>query len=156
MKESAIVIQQHFRRYKAQLDFWEKLLEKESATQIQKTWRAWSVRNTQTKKVHAAIAIQGALRGALVRRRLQRYEYAAMVIQQAWWSWVDYAESQVAATMLQSIWRGILARKTCNELVSRDHAACQIQRIWRGYREAVSYSVSRESSIYIQKCLKVN
>ena len=90
----------------------------------------------------------------MVRKGLQSQHQAAKVIQQAWWSWVDYADSQVAAILIQSRCRGIFARQYCRDLIVRHQAATSLQKIWRGYIQSILFVITREISVSIQKTFR--
>jgi myosin heavy subunit len=150
-EQAALVIQQYFRRYNAELDFLEEVLERDAAIHIQTCWRALKERRRFQTTVVAAIGVQRVAKGYLVRKDLQHQHLAAMTIQQAWWSWVDYADSQVAAILIQSRWRGISARRFSRDLAVRHQAATDLQKVWRGYFQTIVFAITREVSISIQK-----
>ncbi len=100
------------------------------------------------------VRIQCAWRGFLVRKSIKHQHFAAMTIQQAWWSWVDYADSQVAAIQIQRRIRGILARRYCQKIISLFEAVTKIQKIWRGYCQSIVFEITREFAISIQKLVR--
>lgn len=150
-EQAAVVIQQYFRRYIAELDFLEAVLERDAAARIQACWRARKGRQHFQVTVAAATVLQRVAKGYFVRNDLRHQNVAAMIIQQVWWSWVDYADSQVAAILIQSRWRGVSSRQYCEDLKERHQAATNVQKIWRGYFQMIVFAISREVTISIQK-----
>lgn len=148
---AAVVIQTYFRRFKAQVDVLETLLEKDAATIIQATWRALIEHRHFNNLMTSVKIVQRLGRGFLIRKDITKQHIAAMTIQQAWWNWVDYADSQIAAVVIQRRIRGILARKYVRCFASRLRAATKIQKIWRGYCQTIIFAITREFTISIQK-----
>ena len=98
-----------------------------------------------------AIELQRYVRSYIVRKEIKSRDYAASLIQQAWWSYVLYTETEMAATCLQKSWRGVLGRRKYTENRNRHIAACTIQKIWRGYYQSLVYCIAVESSVVLQK-----
>lgn len=130
------------------------MLERDAATRIQACWRAMSGRQQFQTTLFATVELQRMARGYLVRKEVERLHLAAMTIQQAWWSWVDYADSQVAAILIQSRWRAIVARQFTRDLVVQHQAVTEIQKIWRGYIQTIMFAITREVIISIQKVVR--
>lgn len=153
-QHAAVVIQKYFRRYEAQLDLLEAVVERDAATSIQTTWRAFQGRCLWHKARGAVIDVQKSWRGYLDRRELQRRNHAAILIQKTWWNWVEYADSQVAAILIQSRWRGVSARYRYQQFVAQHKAATTIQKVWRGYCKAIVFEITRELIISIQRAMR--
>jgi hypothetical protein len=148
---AAIIVQKYFRRFTAHLDLLEAMLERDSAITIQTTWRSHQHQRSWSTLLLSVVNIQKAGRGFMVRDELRRRHCAATIIQKAWWSWVEFADSQVAAILIQSRWRGIMGRNYLQYLVVQHSAATTLQKIWRGYCQAVVFDINRELTISIQR-----
>ena len=153
-KQSAIIIQKYYRRFMAELIALEYAMERDAATRIQSVVRGWSANNRFRTIVFSTIELQRLGRGYLARRELQTQDAAARVIQRAWWDWVDYADHQVAAILIQKLVRGVLARRQFEEMVHHHEASTAIQKIWRGYVQSTMFQISVEFTIAIQKVFR--
>lgn len=89
-----------------------------------------------------------------VRADVKEMQIAAMVIQEAWWTYVDVTDSHVAAVLIQSQWRGVMARKCTGDMRAHENAAITIQRVWRGQMDLILYSLKRECAISIQRVVR--
>jgi myosin heavy subunit len=118
---------------------------------IQRVWRGYACRQDFLLDRDSAVSIQRTARGFLARKELKRQQYAALVIQQAWWGLVAHWDMQLAATLIQSRWRGVCAREQFATNILRRDSACAIQRTWRGYYQLIVYAITLESTISIQK-----
>jgi hypothetical protein len=87
----------------------------------------------------------------LIRREVKQQEYAALDIQQAWWDVVAYWARQRSAQLIQNRWRCALAKNKVSQLVLQRDSACAIQRIWRGYYQLLTFVITIQSVIAIQK-----
>jgi hypothetical protein len=95
--------------------------------------------------------MQRMTRGFLARKELHRCEYAALVIQRAWWGLVEHLEQQESAVLIQSQWRQFEARKKYDKRLCERAAACSIQRMWRGYYRQLWFAITVQSAVMIQK-----
>ncbi|KAG0229939.1 hypothetical protein BGW41_002836 [Actinomortierella wolfii] len=104
-----------------------------AAVVMQRRWRQVQYERAQHEaQTQAAILIQAAVRGYLVRQRLQAYlEDRARVLNQ----WVDLTELSLAAMVIQRAWRRTQARRRA-EL--EHYAACKIQAWWQ-YRRSLHF-----------------
>lgn len=127
------------------------MLERDAASLVQSTWRSFKERCRWVKKINAVLTIQKSARGRLIRKKIQQEHLAAITLQKAWWRWVEYADSQVAAILIQSRWRGIMVRAVHHSIGEQRHAATVIQKVWRGYCKAIMFAIRREFAISIQK-----
>lgn len=150
-EKAAIMIQQYTRRYFAQVQFAEILYRREAASSIQATWRGFLARQEYFAMSRAAVVLQRIVRGHIARCTQQYQHKAATIIQQAWRSWLDYVDSQMGATIIQSVWRRFLAQREAKSLGVQKAAATIVQKMWRGYRHAIVFAISREFAISIQK-----
>jgi myosin heavy subunit len=135
----------------AQNDYFTRLLERDSALCIQRLWRGFVCRDEFECAVHSTIDLQRVARGLLVRCEVKRQQHAASTIQQAWWDWVDYADMQLAATIIQNHWRAVSARKQYAKRILERNSVCAIQRVWRGYCQSTTYAITVEFIISIQR-----
>lgn len=130
-------------------------LEHNSAVLVQSLWRSFAYQHVYVIKLSAVRTIQRYARGTLARRQMMRKQIAALTLQNAWWNFVQIWRVRWAATTIQSLWRGSLAR---SELVRRiledeernDQAATVIQSAWRGFSDQVEFQTILLDVIAIQ------
>jgi len=143
-----IIIQSMFRQ---QLAMRFLTAQQDAAITIQCAFRRYVAHEVYLDYRFYIIELQRNLRGYFVRKEMKAREYAVSLIQQAWWSYVLHTETELAATCVQKIWRGILGRRKYIEYSNLHTAACSIQKIWRGYCQSLMYFIAVESSIVLQK-----
>ncbi|KAF9969284.1 hypothetical protein BGZ73_008457 [Actinomortierella ambigua] len=104
-----------------------------AAVVMQRRWRQVLEERAEYEERHqAAVLIQSAVRGFLLRQRLQAYlEDRAEVLNQ----WVELTELSLAALVIQRAWRQTRNRRRA-EL--EHFAACRIQAWWQ-YRRALRF-----------------
>ena len=150
-ENAVILIQSFFRQQLAMRSLNNKIASENAAITIQCAFRRYVAQEVFLDYRFYIIQLQRTLRGYLVRKEMKGREYAASLIQQAWWSYVLHTETELAATCLQKTWRGTLGRRKYIECSNRRNAACSIQKIWRGYYQSLMYFIAVESSIVLQK-----
>ncbi|XP_056303661.1 abnormal spindle-like microcephaly-associated protein [Danio aesculapii] len=156
--KAAIVIQTLWRGYSAR----EKLrvlkkerhyaLQNAAATLIQKTYKAWRVKDL-LKKNRAAFVIQAAFRKWHAKKMLER-NTAALCIQ-AWYRMQQcrrqYLEMKRKAVCVQAWFRGHLLRSKFQNLKKRHHASVVIQSAFRAYLIRKELSTMRRNVVLIQR-----
>lgn len=125
--------------------------QRDSAIVIQSAFRRFIAHEKYLDYRYFIIEMQRHVRGYITRKELKAQDYAALVIQQAWWSYMTRVEMDFAATLLQKTWRGVLGRRKWLEQESRHNAASSIQKLWRGYHQLMVYSATIQSTVLIQK-----
>ena len=124
---------------------------RDSAVVIQSAFRRFIAHERFLDYRYFIIEMQRHARGYIARKEVKAKNYAALVIQQAWWRHMTHIEMDFAAVLLQKIWRGVLGRRKGIENATRRDAASSIQKAWRGYYQSMVYSITIQSSIAIQK-----
>lgn len=118
-------------------------------------WRRFASRRGYVNKTNAVQTIQRYARGGSTRRQIKRQETAAIIVQKAWWKFVQNWRVQWAATAIQSTWRCSLARselvrRILEEEESTDQAVVAIQSAWRGFSAQVEFQTMLLDIITIQ------
>ncbi|GMF28247.1 unnamed protein product [Phytophthora fragariaefolia] len=114
---AAVVIQRAVRGYLARCELWWLKLERDCAVKIQRAFRRY-----QAKRIYSsAVAIQSQVRGWLARRIAATLRQERLEKQQ-----------DAAACCIQCHARGFLARRRVLHM-KRRNAAVLLQSVWRGY-----------------------
>eukprot|EP00934_Nitzschia_sp_Nitz4_P008780 Nitzschia sp. Nitz4//scaffold206_size41850//5431//13286//NITZ4_007417-RA/size41850-processed-gene-0.40-mRNA-1//1//CDS//3329541550//8770//frame0 len=153
-KLSATIIQTYTRRFMAQLRVLEMLIRSDAAIKLQSHWRQCRASRQFETSRQAAIVVQAAARTYFVKRNLASQGNAALRIQEAWWNFVERIDRHTGATLIQTWWRGVLARNQLDELISRHYATITVQAAWRRYREVTMFEISKECAVLIQKVVR--
>mmetsp|Transcript_16947 Transcript_16947/g.41278 ORF Transcript_16947/g.41278 Transcript_16947/m.41278 type:complete len:2524 (+) Transcript_16947:69-7640(+) len=130
-------------------------LQHNAAVLVQTMWRRFASRRKNVNRTNAVRTIQKYTRGRLARRQIERQEIAASIVQKAWWNFVQNWRVRWAATTIQSVWRGSLARselvrRILEEEDSNDQAAIAIQSAWRGFSAQVEFQTVMLDIVTIQ------
>lgn len=146
-----------------------------AATVIQSHWRQVMAKNALRASRHAAVVLQRAIRGALIRSEIAIQTSNARIIQSGWrmlhmkmtyrrevrcillaqtairrQSAVRVSKSRrKAVAAIQSLWRVALA-KTILKHKKKDRAACQIQKIARGALVRAEVHILASNALRIQ------
>ncbi len=148
------MIQSTFRRCCAKRVAKELRSRWDSAIVIQSAFRRYIAHEKFLDYRYVIIEMQRCARGYIARKELKSRDYAALVIQQAWWSYMELVEMDTAATVLQKTWRGVLGRRKWIEKATHRDAASAIQKAWRGYQQRMLYSINFQSAIIVQKTVR--
>ncbi|NP_001116845.1 abnormal spindle-like microcephaly-associated protein [Danio rerio] len=156
--KAAVKIQTLWRGYSAR----EKLrvlkkerhyaLQNAAATLIQKTYKAWRVKNL-LKKNRSAFVIQAAFRKWHAKKMLERNTAALRI--QAWYRMQlckrQYLEMKRKAVCVQAWFRGHLQRSKFQNLKKRHHASVVIQSAFRAYLIRKELSKMKQNAVLIQR-----
>jgi abnormal spindle-like microcephaly-associated protein len=174
--QAAVVIQCNVRRYNA-LQERRRLgdIRDHAATQIQSHWRQVTAKNALRSSRTAAVVIQGAIRGALVRSDIRIQASYARIVQSTWrmlhmkmkyrrkvqcillvqtvirrQSALRLSKSRrKAVAAIQSFGRIVLAKNILKQK-SMQRAACQMQKIARGSLARAELNRLASSTLRIQ------
>ncbi|KAK3561777.1 hypothetical protein QTP86_014201, partial [Hemibagrus guttatus] len=138
---AARVIQSAWRRYKLQKDMQIDQLRNQAAKKIQTLLRCFMQRKRLNRQNLAAIVIQAMWRGHLVREELRRIREAKR-----------FAMQEAAAVLIQACYRGMVERRRFQQ---HRQSACVIQKHYRAHqlcqRERAQFLQMRESALLIQR-----
>ncbi|GKZ01271.1 hypothetical protein MPSEU_001078100 [Mayamaea pseudoterrestris] len=117
---AAVEIQKVWRGFNAMLLYWHTL---GSAIQVQSTVRSWITRVRLSRERHSVL-LQRVTRGYIARMSVAKIR-----------SHLEAIELQhLAATLIQSSWRGYTARVTFEDLIVCEDSATLIQASFRAYK----------------------
>ncbi|UYV80367.1 ASPM, partial [Cordylochernes scorpioides] len=124
-----------------------------AARLIQTFWRTHYVKAGMASlqaKTLAAIIIQRRVRQFLERRREQRRQAAALILQKIWRGYCvrRFLKQQKASITIQAFYRGYRARKLLRLKIA---AIVKIQAFYRGWRERQRYHHQRQAIIQLQR-----
>ncbi len=147
-------IQRTFRGYCAKQITEDLRHRRDSAIVIQSAFRRFIAHEKFLDYRFFITEIQRHARGYIARKEFKSKDFAALVIQQAWFSYMEHIETDSAAISLQKTWRGVLGRRKWIEKATRRDAASAIQKAWRGYYQSMVYSITIQSAIIVQKTVR--
>lgn len=158
-QRACTVIQAGYRAKKARLQLEHLRLNHDAAVSLQTLWRGYASRCKYKRVLDAARTLQRYARGSATRRQIQSLELAALTVQRAWWTFVQRWRLRWAATTIQCIWRGSIARtelvrKILAEEQCDNHAAVVIQSAWRGFAAQVEFQMTLLDIITVQSLVR--
>lgn len=133
---------------------WRLIRREQSAVRLQAAWRQTMQRNIFLEKVWAAFVIQAACRNYEGKKNHERGQMVRII--QAAWLKCQARKQEIfalrfkSATVIQSISRGLAARKAFSVMLQRHFAASMIQLAWDRYRDEKAASLYR-SIVLLQK-----
>lgn len=151
MDYSAVAIQAHWRRYRAQMSYQFDIIDVIIVQSVARRWK--------TRRVLACVRLQCLARVMIAKKRFNekmsmyvlvtRYTSATM-IQARWRSYSAQMKllHYIAATKIQARWRTYFAE----EQYLLERSATKIQSCWRSYTAQVHLLVSVVNVIVIQVC----
>ncbi|XP_072919609.1 abnormal spindle-like microcephaly-associated protein [Hemitrygon akajei] len=153
-KESALVIQQHYRAYCQRRIEQEKYFKmKHAAVTIQTSFRRYQERQV-IRKTKAAQKIQAWFKGQVVHRRYKAFLASVIFIQRHFRAKQDrsrFLKIQVATIVIQRRWRmAIEARKLEHTNRRRAMGAIKIQAFWKGFKVRKQMTKKHEAASRIQ------
>jgi len=136
-------------------------LEHSAASQIQKTWRCYTVHVDFLLSILAAIKIQSQARKMAAQADFRLKIAATSAIQRVGRGYLDrkmllhaqFELQTVAAIIIQRVLRGYLDRI---DLEVEHFAAMEIQRIWRGYDAWANFVWALVSAVKIQSLARMS
>lgn len=81
-------------------------------------------------------------------------KYAAEVIQRGWWDYLIRRDENIAATMIQRIWRGHSQQTNYIASIARERAAVTVQKYWRRFWMFSNFIIMLDSAIRIQSVMR--
>ncbi|XP_073427821.1 abnormal spindle-like microcephaly-associated protein [Dendrobates tinctorius] len=131
-------------------------LKKERAARvIQQFYRSYTIRKNYMTLIRTVRSLQRRVRTKQERARFTELRKAAVGIQRRWRETLvtrnirkGFLQQQVAATRLQSVYRGYVIRK---ELHEKRRAACVIQAAFRGFRQRQRFLRLRGAAVTLQQ-----
>ncbi|XP_048458010.1 abnormal spindle-like microcephaly-associated protein [Rhincodon typus] len=154
LKQSAVIIQSAFRRWKAR-----KLKEQAKASVLlQKYIKGFLCRYKYKRFQRSIFMLQTCAKGYLVRSEIRKRKKAVLTLQKhikayvtGKHEYVSYQKLKWAAVVFQSAYRGIQARK----LFCQTKSALVIQSVFRMYRQRKKYIAIRKMVITMQTLVRV-
>jgi hypothetical protein len=152
MDYSAVAIQAHWRRYRAQMSYQFDIIDVIIVQSVARRWK--------TRRVLACVRLQCLARGLIAKKRfhekmslhvLVTRHTSATKIQARWRSHSAQIKllRYIAATRIQARWRTYFAE----EQYLLERSATKIQSCWRSYTAQVHLLVSVVNVIVIQVCV---
>ena len=156
IQSSAVQIQKLFRGHLARA----RSTRERAAREIQKCWRCYTVHVEFLIVLLGTMEIQAHARGLLARRHYKTKTTSIVCIQAAFRGFVGRklaSTKKIAVVRLQANMKMLFTRAAFHHQLEsiRNDAAVNIQKIWRGYTENLSYLLKVFSSLQIQQVARI-
>ncbi|XP_038063476.1 abnormal spindle-like microcephaly-associated protein homolog [Patiria miniata] len=178
MRQAAVVLQQRFRaKHLGSKQRALYSLQRRACISLQAAFRGYACRQMYRKKRLAVIAIQAHIRAHLQRMRYLKMKFAVLVIQRYWQSATysksvreEYLSLRQAAIIVQSVYRGMVARRHAayirsvvkaqavvrsflqrRRFLHQKRTCIVIQKSFRGYAKRRRYEAVRAAALVLQR-----